>query len=363
MFGDGEWSYDGTSWLDDPTDYFRAWDEAHALIRAELGDVRISGPNTSLLFDQVEGFLEHTVEAGTVPDVITWHELSHPDQIRGSVERYRGWEAEIFAEPTTGTELRSTSRVRVQLPHVRTRTDGPMDVGDRGIRSAMIAFWNINGNLSDSAVQANQALPVNGSQATREQWPHRRYPHGETTLQGMATSTGTSTGPHTPGRIRRCGTRTVPERLGAVGLGPPGSGNPWTGQIGDSAPDCYREVLEIGPAPSPSFRRHPAALANPPLRDRIPGRGQTPGESPTTGRDRSRPGPTTPAVDTASSLGFAGTCQVLHLRRLRRRRSAHRVDGVLDSPSTCRAGTYDLSVRQFPVHLAWSRNRDRPTSS
>ncbi len=33
----------------------------------DASDARIAGPNTSILYGQVKGFLEHTVEAGTVP--------------------------------------------------------------------------------------------------------------------------------------------------------------------------------------------------------------------------------------------------------------------------------------------------------
>lgn len=260
MFGDGEWSYDGTSWLDDPTDYFRAWDEAHALIRAELGDVRISGPNTSLLYDQVEGFLEHTVEAGTVPDVITWHELSHPDQIRGSVERYRGWEAEIFAGTDhEGTEL--PININEYAFNYHTSVPGQMVQWMSAIEEskvdAMIAFWNINGNLSDSAVQANRA---NG-----QWWLYNAYgnmtghtvdvtpPHpGENyTLQGMATLDeeralartllGGSDG------AARVQFQNVSEELFGSRVHAWVREIPWTGQIGDSTPPrlLTEEVLEV----------------------------------------------------------------------------------------------------------------------
>lgn len=260
MFGDGEWSYDGTSWLDDPTDYFRAWDDAHALIRGELGDVRISGPNTSILFDQVRGFLEHTVEAGTVPDVITWHELSHPEQIRGSVARYRQWEEEVF----TGTEYEGT-----QLPinineyafNYHTSVPGQMIQWVSAIEEskvdAMIAFWNINGNLSDSSVEANRA---NG-----QWWLFNAYgrmtghtvevgpPHpGENyTLQGVATLDeekkqaraliGGADG------AARLVFDNISEEVFGTGVHVWVREIPWTGQIGDSGPPrlLREEVLEV----------------------------------------------------------------------------------------------------------------------
>ncbi|GAB3715931.1 cellulosome protein [Nocardiopsis oceani] len=260
MFGDGEWSYDGTSWLDDPTDFFRAWDDTYALIREELGDVRISGPNTSILFDEVEGFLEHTVAAGTVPDVITWHELSHPDQIRGSVERYRGWEAEAFA----GTEYEGTElpiNINEYAFNYHTSVPGQMIQWMSAIEEskvdAMIAFWNINGNLSDSAVQANRA---NG-----QWWLYNTYgnmtgqtvevtpPHpGENyTLQGVATLDeeralarsvfGGSDG------AARVAFDNVPEEIFGSSVHAWVREIPWTGQIGDAAQPqlIAEEVVDV----------------------------------------------------------------------------------------------------------------------
>src|SRR5690625_663737 len=83
MFGNGSWSYNGTSWLDDPTDYFEGWDRAYNVIKGVMPDARIGGPNTSILYTQTKDYLSHTVEAGTVPDVFVWHELSDPATIRG----------------------------------------------------------------------------------------------------------------------------------------------------------------------------------------------------------------------------------------------------------------------------------------
>lgn len=160
MFGTGEWSLDGTSWLDDPTDYFAAWDSTYATIKAAFPDMRVAGPGTSVLFSQMQGFLAHTVDAGTVPDIITWHELSDPATIRTSVDRFRGWEATAFEGSTLeGTEL--PININEYAFNYHTSVPGQMIQWISAIEEtkidAMIAFWNINGNLSDSAVQQNRA--------------------------------------------------------------------------------------------------------------------------------------------------------------------------------------------------------------
>jgi hypothetical protein len=248
MFGTGRWSYDGTSWLDDPTDYFAAWDRVHALIKERMPEARIAGPNTSILYGQVKGFLEHTVEAGTVPDVITWHELSHPEKIRESVATYRDWEAEVFA----GTELAGTElpiNINEYAFNYHTSVPGQMIQWISAIEDskvdADIAYWNIDGNLSDSAVQSdrgngqwwlfNAYAQMSGD--TVEVTPP--FPGQNYTLQGVSTLD-----------TERAISRTIVG--GADGAAPvelvnvPGAvfGDevrvtvreiPWTGQLGDSA--------------------------------------------------------------------------------------------------------------------------------
>ncbi|WP_306185131.1 LamG-like jellyroll fold domain-containing protein [Streptomyces sp. MK5] len=159
MFGTGEWSYDKVSWLNDPHDYFAAWDEVCRLIRGKMPKARIAGPNTSVLYDQVRGFLTHTLTAGTLPDVITWHELSHPEAVRQSVAKYRAWEKELFkGTDHEGTEL--PININEYAFNYHTSVPGQMIQWVAAIEEskvdADIAYWNIDGNLSDSAVQSNR---------------------------------------------------------------------------------------------------------------------------------------------------------------------------------------------------------------
>src|SRR5690606_21588291 len=196
----------------------------------------------------VRDYLEHTVAAGTVPDVMTWHELSHPQAIRESVARYRGWEAEVFA----GTDLEGT-----QLPinineyafNYHTSVPGQMVQWVSAIEDAKvdadIAYWNIDGNLSDSAVQSNRG---NGqwwlfnayarmSGHTVEVTPP--FPGENYTLQGVATLDEEAAVARTiiggadgaapidlvnvPGDVFGDQVRVTVREIG------------WTGQLGDSA--------------------------------------------------------------------------------------------------------------------------------
>ncbi|MEV6296543.1 LamG-like jellyroll fold domain-containing protein [Streptomyces sp. NPDC051896] len=196
MFGTGDWSYDKVSWLSDPKDFFAAWDSVYKLIEGKMPDARIAGPNTSVLFDQVKGFLTHALAAGTLPDVITWHELSHPEAVRQSVARYRAWEKELF---------KGTDREGTQLPvnineyafNYHTSVPGQMIQWVSAIEEskvdADIAYWNIDGNLSDSAVQSNRGngqwwlLHSYASMSGHTVTVTPPFPGQNYTMQGVAT--------------------------------------------------------------------------------------------------------------------------------------------------------------------------------
>ncbi|WP_017621954.1 carbohydrate-binding protein [Nocardiopsis chromatogenes] len=260
MFGTGEWSYDGTSWLDDPDDYFRAWDRAYAMAKEKVPGLRVAGPNTSILYDQVKGFMEHTVEADTVPDIITWHELSHPQNIRDSVARYRQWEEEVFA----GTGHEGTAlpvNLNEYAFNYHTSVPGQMVQWVSAIEEskvdAMMAFWNMNGNLSDSAVEANRG---NGqwwlfnsysrmTGHTVEVTPPR--PGENYTLQGVASldpdrsrATALFGGSDGAARVEFTG---VPEDVFGGAVHAWVREIPWTGQLGDSGPPrlLSEEALEV----------------------------------------------------------------------------------------------------------------------
>ncbi|KAI8800605.1 cellulosome enzyme [Cladochytrium replicatum] len=159
MFGDGTWSYNKISWRTNPTDYFRAWDQAFALIRSKMPKARIAGPNTSILYEEVRGFMNHTLAKDTFPDVITWHELSNPAVIRTSVAKYRSWEDELFV----GTKYAGKHfpiNVNEYAFNYHTSVPGQMIQWVSAIEDskidADIAYWNIDGNIGDTTVQANR---------------------------------------------------------------------------------------------------------------------------------------------------------------------------------------------------------------
>lgn len=196
MFGTGPQSCNGSSWLKEPAAFFDAWDRAYRLIKGMLPDARIAGPNTSILFDQVHGFLVHAVAAGTVPDVMTWHELSNPATVRASVTRYRQWEKAVFANTRyAGRQL--PININEYAYNYHTSVPGQMIQWIAAIEDAKvdadIAYWNIDGNLSDSAVEANRGngqwwlLNAYASMSGHTLAVTPPEPGNSYTLQGIAT--------------------------------------------------------------------------------------------------------------------------------------------------------------------------------
>ncbi|MFF9037856.1 LamG-like jellyroll fold domain-containing protein [Streptomyces sp. NPDC014892] len=248
MFGTGEWSYDKVSWLDDPDAFFAAWDSAYRLIKKRMPDARIAGPNTSVLYDQVKGFMAHALAAGTLPEVVTWHELSHPEAVRDSVAKYRGWEKELF---------KGTSREGTRLPvnineyafNYHTSVPGQMIQWVSAIEEskvdADIAYWNIDGNLSDSAVQSGRGngqwwlLNAYASMTGHTVEVDPPFPGENYTMQGVATLDerkkqarlifGGSTG---KGHITFAG---VPKKVFGRYVHAWVREIEWSGQLGDSA--------------------------------------------------------------------------------------------------------------------------------
>ncbi|OAN67064.1 hypothetical protein [Sphingomonas sp. TDK1] len=248
MFADGPKSCNGIKWQKDPTAFNAAWDGAVRMIRRELPGARIAGPNTSLLFPEVEGFLRHALAADTMPDIVTWHELSNPAAVRTSVRTYRGWEDRLFA----GTKWQGRHlpvNINEYAYNYHTSVPGQMVQWVAAIEDskvdADIAYWNIDGNLSDSAVQANRgngqwwllhAYAVMRGHTLVVTPPH---PDQSYTLQGVATLDATraqmrmlfggTSGEATVALTHVPATFGATTRVRVREIG-------WTGQLGDSAP-------------------------------------------------------------------------------------------------------------------------------
>ncbi|WP_329343179.1 cellulosome protein [Streptomyces sp. NBC_01352] len=190
MFGEGEWSHNGVSWRTDPRHYFAAWKKTYHLIKGLDPDARVAGPNTCILYPEVRGFLEFAKEHDVLPDVITWHELSSPAEVRTNVAKYRDMERELGIGPLPVNLNEYAHNYHVSVPGQMVQWISAIEESKV---DADLAYWNIAGNLNDSAVEANKA---NGQwwlfnaygqltgNTVRVVAPH---PNVQYTLQGVAT--------------------------------------------------------------------------------------------------------------------------------------------------------------------------------
>ncbi|MDQ1043279.1 cellulosome protein [Streptomyces sp. V4I2] len=190
MFGEGEWSHDGVSWRTDPRHYFAAWKKTYHLIKGLDPDARIAGPNTCILYPEVRGFLEFAKEHDVLPDVITWHELSSPAEVRTNVAKYRDMERGLGIGPLPVNLNEYAHNYHVSVPGQMVQWISAIEESKV---DADLAYWNIAGNLNDSAVEANKAngqwwlFNAYGRLTGNTVRVVAPYPNVQYTLQGVAS--------------------------------------------------------------------------------------------------------------------------------------------------------------------------------
>jgi hypothetical protein len=116
----------------------------------------IQGPSYSSYNNgQMSTFLTDAKASGTLPNVISWHELGGSARIASDVAAYRGLEASlgISPRPISIEEYGTTSEVGVPGPLV-----GYIAKFERaGVANAELAFWNQYGTLGDTLVSTGGA--------------------------------------------------------------------------------------------------------------------------------------------------------------------------------------------------------------
>ncbi|MEU5029119.1 cellulosome protein [Streptomyces milbemycinicus] len=242
MFGTGEWSYDKTSWLSDPQAYFQAWKEVYRLIKGLDPNARIAGPNTSVLYDQVKGFLQYAKANDVVPDVMTWHELSSPAAVRTNVARYRRMEKEVGVGPLPINVNEYGHNYHLSVPGQVVQWVSAIEESKI---DADLAYWNIDGNLNDSAVEANKGngqwwlFNAYGQMSGHTVQVTAPHPNQQYTLQGVATLDEGKRQSRTLFGGKSGDANVVFKNIDPKLFGGTVHATvqeiPWTGQVGDSA--------------------------------------------------------------------------------------------------------------------------------
>jgi hypothetical protein len=189
MFGTGEWSYDQVSWHTEPGPFFAAWQQAYHLIRDLDPEARIAGPNTCVLYPEVRGFLEFARDHDVLPDVVTWHELSAPHEVRTNVAKYRELERELGIGPLPVNLNEYAHNYHLSVPGQMVQWIAAIEESKV---DADMAYWNIAGNLNDSVVEAGKGngqwwlFNAYGQLSGNTVEVRAPHPNVQYTLQGVA---------------------------------------------------------------------------------------------------------------------------------------------------------------------------------
>ena len=101
------------------TTFFEDWDKAVKAIREVYPKARIGGPNNSGYNDKFyRDFFQHAKENGTVPDVVTWHELgSGFGSYLSNYQKWKTLEKDILSDYTApeGTALQKGQTLKVSI--------------------------------------------------------------------------------------------------------------------------------------------------------------------------------------------------------------------------------------------------------
>ncbi|WP_203918539.1 LamG-like jellyroll fold domain-containing protein [Rugosimonospora africana] len=168
------------------------WTRTFREVRSLDPTMPIQGPSYSDNIGGMQSFLQNAVATGTVPDIISWHELESSGKIAGDVATVRNLEASlgIAPRPISIEEYATTAEVGVPGSLV-----GYISKFERyGIHDAELAFWNHYGTLGDT-------LTDTGAQPNGAYWLYRWYgdmsgnmvvttPPAPTGLDGAAAVTG-----------------------------------------------------------------------------------------------------------------------------------------------------------------------------
>jgi hypothetical protein len=130
------------------------WLQTYKFIKNLWPEARLAGPNTSGYTDSsLKGFLTYCKANNCLPDVVTWHTLGSPAAVRSTVDAYRAVEtAAGITSPITVNLNEYAHRFHLTDPGQMVQWIAALE--DKKV-DGNLPYWNINGNLGDSAAAQN----------------------------------------------------------------------------------------------------------------------------------------------------------------------------------------------------------------
>ena len=188
------WNEPDWTWNTSAAGAFDAgWATTYKEVRAKDANTPIQGPSYSAWNQSwMSTFLTDAKASGTLPDIVSWHELQGSQGIAAHVAAYRALESSlgISPRPISIEEYGTTSEVGVPGQLV-----GYVAKFERaGVHDAELAFWNHYGTLGDT-------LTDTGGSPNASYWLYKWYgdlsgtmltttPPAQTGVDGAAALTG-----------------------------------------------------------------------------------------------------------------------------------------------------------------------------
>ncbi|MFD5537969.1 RICIN domain-containing protein [Streptomyces sp. NPDC127079] len=145
LWNEPDWTWDTSA----AGSFDSGWARTYKEVRAKDATTPIQGPSHSAWNQsRMTTFLTDAKAAGTVPDIVSWHELQGSQNIAAHVAAYRALETSlgISPRPIAIEEYGTTSEVGVPGPLA-----GYVAKFERaGVHDAELAFWNHYGTLGDT---------------------------------------------------------------------------------------------------------------------------------------------------------------------------------------------------------------------
>lgn len=141
------WNESDNTWNSANGTYEAFWTTTFRQVRSLDATKPIQGPSFSDNISDMQNFLQNAKNTNTLPDIISWHELTRSSKITGDVSTVQSIMSSlgISARPIAIEEYAAPAEVGIPGPLV-----GYIAKFERlGIHDAELAFWNQSGALGD----------------------------------------------------------------------------------------------------------------------------------------------------------------------------------------------------------------------
>lgn len=180
IWNEPDWTWDTAA----AGSFNAGWVRTFQEIRSKDATNPIDGPSFSFYgASTMSGFLSNAKATGTLPDIVSWHELGSDQNIAADVASYRSLESSLGISPRPIIIEEYASRTEVGIPGALVGYIAKFERA--GVTYADLPFWNDYGTLGD-------LLASRGGAPNAGWWLYKWY--GDMSGQMVATTPPAQTG-------------------------------------------------------------------------------------------------------------------------------------------------------------------------